>query len=107
MWPKQGPHTNPVHPALSISLSSDEMCGWDCHKLTASVLVGRWGACLEVFSQAFMDTVGRHRHSVLSQERHFKHREKDFRKEMDCLRASCHKEIVLEVSSSCTWACSK
>lgn len=97
VWPRQTPPTAPVHPALSISLSTDEMCGWDSHKLTASVLVGRWGGCLEVFSQAFMDTVGRQKHSVLSQEQHFKRREKDFRKEMDCLRATCHKEIVLEV----------
>ncbi len=40
---------------------------------------------------------GRQKDSVLSQEQHFKHREKDFRREMDCLRATCHKEIVMEV----------
>lgn len=103
-WPRQTPPTTAtkMHPSLSISLSSDEMCGWNSHKLTASILVGRWGGCLEVFSQSFMDTVGRQKHSVLSQEQHFKHREKEFRFEMDSLRSSCHKEIVLEVSIN--WA---
>lgn len=97
-WPRKTLPMFSAYPSLSISLSQDEICGWDSHKLTASILVGRWGACLEVFSQAFMDTVGRQKNSVLSQEQHFKHREKEFRKEMDCLRSTCHKEIVLEAS---------
>lgn len=59
VWPKQTTPTVPLDPSsLPISLSQDEMCGWDSHKLTASILVGRWGCCLEVFAQAFMDTVG-------------------------------------------------
>ena len=100
-WPRQPPpsasSSSSGAPLLSISLSQDETCGWDSHKLTASVLVGRWGGCLEVFSQAFMDSVGKQKDSVLSQEQHFKHREKEFRKEMDCMRATCHREIVMEV----------
>ena len=60
VWPKQTPtSTSPMDPALSIVLSHDEICGWDSHRLTASILVGRWGGCLEVFAQAFMDTVGK------------------------------------------------
>ncbi len=100
VWPRQAPPTVPSYPSLSISLSPDEMCGWDSHKLTASVLVGRWGGCLEVFSQAFMETIGRQKNSILSQDQQFKHREKEFRKEMDCLRSTCHKEIVLEASKT-------
>ena len=40
------------------SLTVDEVCGWDSHKMAASVLVGRWGSALEVFSRTFMDTIG-------------------------------------------------
>lgn len=99
VWPRQTPPpSQSAHSSLSISLSRDETCGWDSHKLTASILVGRWGGCLEVFSQAFMETVGKQKNSVLSQEQHFKHREKEFRKEMDYMRATCHKEIVMEAS---------
>ena len=44
--------------------------------------------------------VGKQKHSILSQEQHFKNREKEFRRDMDYLRATCHKEIVLEVRRS-------
>ncbi len=60
MWPKQTRPSTSMGD-LSIVLSHDEMCGWDSHKLTASVLIGRWGGCLEVFAQAFMETVGESR----------------------------------------------
>ena len=60
VWPKQTLSTTPTaDSSFSIALSHDEVCGWDNHKLTASMLVGRWGGCLEVFALAFMDTVGK------------------------------------------------
>ena len=45
-------------PAAGCQLSDDQVCGWDSHKLAASILIGRWDLCLEVFGRAFMDTVG-------------------------------------------------
>ena len=61
VWPCQAAPSSSSDPTatVSISLSENELCGWDSHKLTASVLVGRWGACIEVFTQAFIDTVGK------------------------------------------------
>lgn len=58
VWPCQTTPSSPLPPSISISLSGDELCGWDNHKLTASILVGRWGGCIEVFTQSFIDTVG-------------------------------------------------
>ena len=61
VWPCQAPCSSSMRgPGLSssVSLSCDELCGWDNHKLTASILVGRWGGCIEVFTQAFIETVG-------------------------------------------------
>lgn len=47
-------------------LSNDQVCGWDSHKLAASILIGRWELCLEVFGKAFMDTVGEESIHLLS-----------------------------------------
>ena len=82
---------------LDLELSQDDLCGWDSHRLAASVLVGRWSSCLKVFATAFMDTVGRQSGSVLSEEQMFEQREKEFRREMDHLRTASHKDILLEV----------
>ena len=60
MWPRQS-IAAPFHVGQemqSCSLLSDELCGWDNHKLATSVLMGRWGNCVKVFTQAFMDSVG-------------------------------------------------
>ena len=86
-----------VHVLLDLELSGDDLCGWDSHRLAASVLVGRWSSCLKVFATAFMDTVGRQSGSVLSEEQVFEQREKEFRREMDHLRTASHKDILLEV----------
>ena len=83
---------------VDLELSKDDLCGWDSHRLAASVLVGRWSSCLKVFATAFMDTVGRQSGSVLSEEQVFEQREKEFRRDMDHLRTSSHKDILLEVS---------
>lgn len=85
-----------------LELSKDDLCGWDSHRLAASVLVGRWSSCLKVFATAFMETVGRQSGSVLSEEQVFEQREKEFRRDMDHLRTSSHKDILLEVSCSGT-----
>ena len=89
--------TNSVCVLLDLELSQDDLCGWDSHRLAASVLVGRWSSCLKVFATAFMDTVGRQSGSVLSEEQMFEQREKEFRREMDHLRTASHKDILLEV----------
>ena len=83
--------------SIDLELSEDDLCGWDSHRLAASVLVGRWSSCLKVFATAFMDTVGRQSGSVLSEEQMFEQREKEFRREMDHLRTASHKDILLEV----------
>lgn len=59
VWPCQNASSSASDPSVSISLSCDELCGWNNHKLTTSILVGRWGGCIEVFTQAFIDTVGK------------------------------------------------
>ncbi len=82
---------------VDLELSGDDLCGWDSHRLAASVLVGRWSSCLKVFATAFMDTVGRQSGSVLSEEQMFEQREKEFRREMDHLRTASHKDVLLEV----------
>ena len=65
VWPCQTMSASPPVASLSISLTCDEVCGWDNHKLTASILFGRWGGCIEVFSQAFIDTVGEWLHQAV------------------------------------------
>ena len=88
-----------VLPAASYltELTADQVCGVNSHQLAASVLVGRWYNTVELFGKVFGDTVGRSKGSYLAEERVFEARERDFRREMDFLRTSTHKEIILEV----------
>ena len=87
----------PLLPSPDLELSEDDLCGWDSHRLAASVLVGRWSSCVKVFATAFMDTIGRQPGSVLSEEQIFEQRGKEFRREMEHLKSSSHKDILLEV----------
>ena len=41
--------------------------------------------------------VGRSRGSYLADEKQFEMRERDFRREMDAIRSSSHREVVIEV----------
>ena len=42
--------------------------------------------------------VGRSRGSYLADEKQFEMREREFRREMDAIRSSSHREVVIEVS---------
>jgi len=50
----------------------------------------------------FMESVGSVQGSFLVGEQSFQAREKEFRREMDVLRTSAHREIVIEVKSYIT-----
>lgn len=80
-----------------MDLSVDQVCGLDCHQLSASLLVGRWRRSTAVFSMVFMESVGKTSGSFLAGEQSFQAREKEFRREMDALRTSAHRDIVTEV----------
>lgn len=81
-----------------VDLSVEQVCGVDCHQLSASLLVGRWRRSTAVFSMVFMESVGKTSGSFLAGEQSFQAREKEFRREMDALRTSAHRDIVTEVS---------
>ena len=88
--------------AVDLDLSADQVCGLDCHQLSANLLVGRWSQSTTVFSMIFMESVGSVQGSFLVGEQSFQAREKEFRREMDVLRTSAHREIVIEVKSYIT-----
>ena len=50
-----------------------------------------------MFSMVFMESVGKTSGSFLAGEQSFQAREKEFRREMDALRTSAHRDIVTEV----------
>lgn len=56
--------------------------------------------------QVFADTVGRVQGSYLAEERPFEMREREFRREMDSLRTSTHRELMLHVSPCHLCPCS-
>ena len=84
-------------------LTLDRVCGLNSHDLAADVLVGRWNSTVRLFARVFGDSVGRARGSYLSEERVFETLERDFRREMDSLRTSCQKEIIIEVGINWCW----
>lgn len=84
---------------LSISvLSSDTANYVESHQLAAGVVLGRWCMTVDLFSQAFADTTGKEKDSVLAHLKSFEKAEREFRREMETLHSAAHRDIVVEVS---------
>ncbi|CAI8024034.1 E3 ubiquitin-protein ligase UBR5 [Geodia barretti] len=83
--------TDPAH------LRGCRVVGVNSHELAASVLLGRWATTVDLFGRVFGETVGRLPDSFLAQERGFKSREREFRRDMDTLHSSTHNELSLQV----------
>ena len=66
---------------------------------SANSLLGRWRLCVELFGRVFLEDVGSEPSSVLNELGRFDVKESKFRREMERLRNSTQRDLILEVRS--------
>ena len=84
-------------------LSEDAASYVESHQLAAGVVLGRWCMTVDLFSQAFADTTGKEKDSVLAHLKSFEKIEREFRREMETLHSAAHRDIVVEVNFCWQW----
>ena len=86
-------------PLFCVSVLSDDVANYvESHHLAAGVVLGRWCMTVDLFSQAFADTTGKEKDSVLAHLKSFEKAERELRREMEALHSAAHRDIVVEVS---------
>lgn len=68
-----------------------------CNRTSANLILSRWRLCVEMFGQAFLESVGSEPSSVLNELGRFDVKETKFRREMERLRNSTQRDLTLEV----------
>lgn len=69
-----------------------------CNRTSANLILSRWRLCVEMFGQAFLESVGSEPSSVLNELGRFDVKETKFRREMERLRNSTQRDLTLEVN---------
>ena len=102
-------HHRPPDSATAESVPSCVVAGLKSSQLAASVMLGRWSSCIELFMEVFGERLTHLPGSLFGDYGSYKEREKRFRKEMESLRAQgVVPHFALEVGSGeCRDACRK
>ena len=106
VWPKCGvelpAHMQPIAQPLCVPAGEDQhlqdaavveplpscvVAGLKSSQLAASVMLGRWSSCIELFMEVFGERLTHLPNSLFGDYGSYKEREKKFRKEMEGLRA--------------------
>ncbi|KAK2568064.1 E3 ubiquitin-protein ligase UBR5 [Acropora cervicornis] len=70
-----------------------------CNRTSANLILSRWRLCVEMFGQAFLESVGSEPSSVLNELGRFDVKETKFRREMERLRNSTQRDLTLELNT--------
>lgn len=94
-WPSQ---QSSLHQQSNGRVLSEDAANYvESHQLAAGVVLGRWCMTVDLFSQAFADTTGKEKDSVLAYLKSFEKVEREFRRDMETLHSAAHRDIVVEV----------
>ena len=85
--PPPADHNRPPESSTAEALPSRVTTRLKSSQLAASVMLGRWSSCIELFMEVFGERLTHLPGSLFGDCGSYKEREKRFRKEMESLRA--------------------
>ena len=104
--PPPADHNRPPESSTAEALPSCVTTRLKSSQLAASVMLGRWSSCIELFIEVFGERLTHLPGSLFGDYGSYKEREKRFRKEMESLRAqTVVPHFALEVGSGSKEMC--